>query len=322
MPAGKPHILIVAGHRSVGDGGDDVERQLTDDLAVAYKAAFRADGYTADWYQEIDGDDLPTMTRGGLSAVALGCARTIAARPEPLVLMLDLHFNMRRSPVHAIVPHNRRQDGRDMLHSAFVQGRDPADIAANNPLDVRLAAAIAREIAGIPGMTLWRAGRSGVNGVMLENESGVGEGGSRLGMMAATAPHRMKAARLVIEHGGTDDDAKPDFFNRCALAALRAINTELANGSRDEPVVDRDPPEGDTGNPPLAAFLFGGAAGFAYNPAGPVSTLWRETGNRTGRFPRLVDVRIEGAAKWFVFSDGSVIVAGENQEVTHLDTVA
>lgn len=59
--------------------------------------------------------------------------------------------------------------------------------------------------------------------------------------------------------------------------------------------------------PPLAAFLFGKVGTYSFNPNGPVSKLWLKNGNETGSFPRLIDVQ-EGKPKYFVFSDGSVIV--------------
>lgn len=221
------------------------------------------------------------------------------------------------------------------LASAFVQGRVAEDVAPNNTLDVRLAAAIAREIAGIPGMTLWPATAAIAGGdpttapagVMLENRSGVGDPNppypnTRLGMMGASAPHRMKAVRLTIEHGGTDDASKPDFFNRCAQAALRAVNAVLADRMETpSPAPDPTPspaPTGDPGSQPLAAYLFGGAAGYAFDPNGPVSRLWLATGQSTGRWPRLVDVRVEGGWKWFVFGDGSVVVAEPGKAVVWL----
>jgi hypothetical protein len=333
-----PYILLIAGHRSVGDGGNPTERALTDDLAIAYRDTFRAAGYRADIVQELETGDPRGLQPGGLSGLAAATARHIRKAPESLVLALDLHFNGSRSGVHVIVPHNRRQDGRGQLSSGFVQGRVAEDVAENNTLDVTVAEAIAREIATIPGMTLWRAGRSGVAGVMLENETGVGNNdgnppdNARLGMMGASGDQRLKAVRLTIEHGGTDDAAKPDFFNRCAQAALRAVNAVLADrvgtpSPAPDPVPDPDddpeaPPTGDPSGPSLPAFLFGAAQGYGFDPNGPVSALWLATGNQRGMWPRLVDVRVEGGSKWFVFGDGSVIVAAPGQPVEWLESAA
>jgi hypothetical protein len=332
-PMAKPTIVLVAGHRSVGDRGNPTERELTDDLARAYDTAFTAAGFPVVWVN-------PTLYPGGLDGLALATGRAIKAaidKGAKLVLMLDLHFNGARSGVHAIVPHNLRQDGRGMLSSGYVQGRVPGDLATNNTLDVRVAAAIASEIAGIPGMTLWRANRSGVNGVMLENETGVGNNdgnppdNARLAMMAATAPYQANAVRLTVEHGGTDDASKPDFFNRCAQAALRAVSTTLADriddgtgGGQPEPQPDPEPeapPTGDPGGPSLPVVLFGEAGGFSFDPDGPVTTLWLARGKETGRWPRLIDVKVDGAVKWFIWSDGSVIRA-EGATVAYVDDIA
>ena len=317
----KPYVLVVSGHRSTGDEGDDVERQFTDDLARAYKRTFRAAGYETDWLQEIDQDSDPTTTLGGPTVMVKACGAVIRDRPESLVLMFDLHFNTAQSAVHAIVAHNRkRDDPNTMLSTWFGPGNVSSDIFTNNTLDVRMAEAIARGIASIPGMRLKAAGTSGKAGVMLENESRVGENGSRLGIMATTAAHRDKSVRLTIEHGGTNDADKPDFSNKCAEASLRAVNATLADridtGQGGEELPDDENQAGTGADVPvLPAFFFGSAQGFQFNPEGPVSQLWLRTGNETGRFPRLVDVLDDGTEKHFLFTDGSVIVARGNDPV-------
>ena len=143
--------------------------------------------------------------------------------------------------------------------------------------------------------------------------------------MATTAPHRDKAVRLTIEHGGTNDASKPDFFNKCAEASLRAVNAILADridtgqAGPIEPQDENGP--GDVSVPVLPAFFFGSAQGFQFNPEGPVSQLWLRTGNETGRFPRLVDVLDDGTEKHFLFTDGSVIVARGNEPVKYLTEI-
>jgi hypothetical protein len=144
----------------------------------------------------------------------------------------------------------------------------------------------------------------------------------------------MKAVRITVEHGGTNDADKPDFFNNCAKATLRAINRTLslrdAGGLSPAPDPDtgRQPggqpdPEPSGERNPLARFLFGTSQGFQFDSSGPVSQLWLATGNQTGRYPRLADVLIDGTTKHFLFSDGSVIVANGDGPVTFLtDLVA
>lgn len=99
------------------------------------------------------------------------------------------------------------------------------------------------------------------------------------------------------------------------FAALAAL---ARSGGSIPPVVD--PPI-----PPLkhdlASFLFGAAKGYKFDPNGKVSALWLETGKKTGKYPRLVDVEIVGPIKYFVFSDGSVIVADGSKPVAYLTAI-
>lgn len=318
--AGLPYVLLVAGHRSVGDGGSDVERQKTDDLAIAYRDTFRAAGYRADIVQELETGDPRGLVRNGLTGLASATARWIRSAPESLVLALDLHFNTTESPVHTIVPHNRRYDGSGQLASAFVQGRNPDDVMEYNTLDVKMAKAISGRIAGIPGMRLMGAGLSKIGGVMLENETRVGRDGSRLGMMGVSADQRMKAVRLTIEHGGTNDaDRIKNFYSQCANAALLAISDVMSYEVPDEG--GPNTPDGDAGDPSLLAILFGGVDGYSFNPNGPVSRLWMQLGADSNLYPRLVDVLIEGDDKYFIFSSGLVISALAGEPVRRVESI-
>lgn len=218
-PLAKPYILIVSGHRSTGDEGDPVERALTDNLAIEYLQRFHAAGYEADWWQEsLNMNDDPTMTVGDLTTVARGVARAIADRDDDLVIMMDLHFNGRHSRMHVIVADNID------LHSVLPEGRDEFDTAKNNTLDVKIAREIAKQIINATGLATYN-GDLGVAGVMSETESGVGIDGSRLAMFGATAPFRSRSVRMVIEHGGYEDEPvqEPTFFATSAAAAVRAI---------------------------------------------------------------------------------------------------
>lgn len=243
--------------------------------------------------------------------------------------MLDLHFNGARSGVHVIVAHNLRRDGRDTLSSGYPQGRVAADVLENNTLDVKVGKSVAKEIANIDGMTLW-----GSDGIMPENQTGVGNDdgrapdNARLAMMAATAPYRLNALRFTVEHGGTNDASKPDFANKCAQAAVRAIASSLGDridqepsGPAPDPDLPETPPKGDPGGPDLHSFLFGEADGYLFDPNGPVSKLWLETGKQAGRYPRLIDVFTDGPRRHFVFADGSIILADGTKPVALLKDV-
>ena len=229
---------------------------IRDYLARAYKDAFKAAGYPVEWLQEIDGDNYPDMTAGGLDGVARACGKYLAAHKDETVWMLDLHFNTPSSAVHSIVAHNMRADGRGMLSTAYSVGRVADDVFTNNGYDVRLAELISREIvATIPGMRLWSApdkpGR--VDGVMLENETGVGNNdgsapdNARLAMMSATAGERMHAVRITVEHGGTNDATKPRFFELCAAAAVKAGNAILKERNPQQPQPEPQPEPKATG---------------------------------------------------------------------------
>jgi hypothetical protein len=303
-------ILLVAGHRSTLDGGSPTERALTDDLARAYDAAFKAAGFSpVVWFQrDVDGDSMPDMTVGSLSTVASGCGNWLMSRTEPWSVMLDLHYNGSTSPVHAIVPDCVG------LSSGFVGGAPADDIPSVNINDTPLASGIARGIVQRnPGMTLY-----GSNGVMSERSTGVGGGGDRLGMFGGTAKARKKAIRLVVEHGGTNDATRTDFYNRCAAAAVAAVKATVpgANVVVTPPPVDPDPePEPDPGltwptglDERFAKALFGKVGTYEFNPNGNISKAWRLHWASTGRAPKLENVytHADNGSKVWQFSDGTL----------------
>lgn len=322
QPMSKPYILLVAGHRSYGDGGNPVERDLTDDMALAYERAFKGAGFEVHWFQrDLDGDSDPTMTYGGLDAVAKGCGRVLANRakshPNQMAIMLDLHYNGAHSPFHVIVPDNVG------LSTAYPEGRNAYDTAANNTLDVKLAEAIAKHAVAATGLGMYR-GRLGRPGVMSERETGVALSyNARLAMFAATAPSRMTAVRLVVEHGGTSDAParKYDLFAQAALKAVMEVFDLQAEQPKPDPKPSEPKPEPTLPRDmtvAIASAMFGEATGddgrvYGFDPNGPVSKAWLKRGEESGRFPELVkvfharDAKGQGR-KYFVFSDGFVDV--------------
>lgn len=219
--ATKPYVLLVSGHRSYTDGGNPAEKALTDDLGRLYTQAFRDAGYKADWWQrDLDRDNDPDDTVGGLDTVSLGCANHLATISGSKVL-LDLHFNGAHSPVHAIIPDSRG------LTTAYSGGAPADDTYANNILDRAFAAKWAQDVANAFGLSVFR-GRANEPGVMLEGETGVGLQGFRLATMAASARVRADTIRCVLEHAGTDDwgsgSAREAKFLRCAQIAVAAVN--------------------------------------------------------------------------------------------------
>lgn len=309
------HVILVAGHNSVGDRGNPVERGLTPNLAKAYLAAYKAAGISVEWIN-------PTLTLGGLDGLASLTAKKIRDADADLVIALDLHFNGADSGVHVIPAHNRKASG-GMLSTAIVAGRVQADTMDNNPLDVKFGHALARAIvAANPGMKLYY----GTHGLMPESSTGVGADGYRLAMMAYSAPYREKAIRVTVEHGGTNDAKREDFYERCAKAAVSTTQIVLEDridqpAPGPEPVPE--PPAGDPGDPSYPEFLFGSVDGYSFDRTGPVSKLWLQAGDKDDRWPRLVDVRVhEGGTKDFVFGDGSVIVSEPGKPVRYLDGVS
>jgi hypothetical protein len=231
----KPYILVTAGHRFTEDDGNPDERARTDDLAIAYVQAFRDAGYIADWWQrDLDDDANPTMTVGFRATVAKGCARVVDSRPEEISILLDLHFDGKRSSMHAVVPDAIRPNGK-ALDAANVDGGAPADdTAAFNTLDVSLGHRITNEIVAATGLKLHQSKRLRESGVMSELDTGQGGKGNRLGMFVYTARVRKRCVRLVLEHGGFEDAPTlvPGFEERCAAAAVSAVTEVFAERER------------------------------------------------------------------------------------------
>lgn len=106
-----------------------------------------------------------------------------------------------------------------------VVGGDPADdTAANNILDCKVGEAIVQVMAsrGLGGLFHGKLNRPGL---MSETETGVGLDGFRLAVMAYTAVHRQRMARLIVEHGGTADPAARRFtdFARAAADGVETV---------------------------------------------------------------------------------------------------
>jgi hypothetical protein len=233
-----PYILITAGHCFTEDDGDAEERARTPKLAEAYTEAFRKAGYDADWWQrDLDGDSNPTMTIGTRATVAKGCAKVLEGRPEPVSILLDLHYNGSKSAAHVVVPDSVN------LNPGVTGGAPADDTAAHNTLDVTLARRICGEIVEATGLTLHTGSLLGVPGLMSERETRVGGQGDRLGMFAYTARVRKRAVRLVIEHGGYRNAPalEPRFAERCAAAAVKAVTEVFAERKRLTEKPQREP---------------------------------------------------------------------------------
>lgn len=217
----KPTIILTAGHRSDNDTGNPDEKNRTQYLAQAYQAAFQAAGYAVHYVQNEDGDGRPDITSGGLDTVGQKTAAIMRSIDGPIV-DLDLHYEGASARgVFAIVPDETG------LVTAIAGGTPGDDTWGNNPLDVSLARAIAQEISKETGLTLRATTEPGV---MSERATGVGIQGYRLATMAYSAFARDRAVRLVVEHGSLPTSDRDiiltnDFTQKCAKAAVRAVNT-------------------------------------------------------------------------------------------------
>lgn len=236
VPSKRPVIVIDAGHRSTDRSGNPAEMSMTDDLAVAYCAAFRAAGYEAYWWQrDLDKDSDPDETVGTLTTVSVGIGAYLAklAAEERDSVLLSCHYNGAHSPLHVIVPDVGN------LTPGIAGGAPRDDTAVNNGLDVRLAREIASR-AKAAGLGTLFTGKLGLPGLMSEQETGVGLDGWRLGLFAGTAKARAKAVRLIVEHGGTSDPAAKRFGDWAAVA-VAAVNEVYEVTGEPTPIPEPEP---------------------------------------------------------------------------------
>lgn len=205
-------IILNPGHRN-STGGNDEEQAMTPALAQSYFEAFTKAGY-----ETVNLGD----TNGGLDETCRRMAAMIASAPGKCVL-LDLHYEGSPAPgVFCIIP-----DVTGLTTNAPVP-QDPNDTWDGNGDDRLLAIQISARIAEETGLQLRRGIR--FPGMMDESETGVGADGWRLATFAYTSPYRTKAVRLVVEHGNhtVQPDRsiimQPDFTDKCAAAAVAAVN--------------------------------------------------------------------------------------------------
>lgn len=234
MPT-RPTVLLIAGHRSHGDAGNPVEKNMTDDLARAYKSALTAAGYTVTWLQETDGDTDPDDTAGGLDTVSNKARQWCASTPGQKIL-LDLHFEGTAPSVRgcfAIIP------DRTGLSTGAPVPQSNADTWENNAGDRKLGRAIVDNLSRLTGIPL----RTGIRepGLMDESQTGVGGQGYRLATFAYTSPHCADTVRLVVEHGAHTNAADraiitaPGFFAKCGAAAVAAMNAVYGDAPAPNP---------------------------------------------------------------------------------------
>lgn len=315
------NVLLIAGHRNNG-GGNPEEASLTDDLAMAYRDALRAEGHTVAWYQDgLDGDSDPDYANQGLDGVSMGALNWGKRQAGDNLVILDLHFESggQAAGMFCIVP-----DKTGLITYAPV-AQEPGDVLANMQHDLKLARLLNDRITKATGLTK-RTGWIIEPGIMDEHQTGVGGQGYRLATFAYTSPLYTRAIRLVVEHGALDNAGdraiifKSGFFAKVGKAAAAAITemfpTVTVPSTPEEPIeeepeypVPTDPkvnyPEGMDRE--LAGRWFGrvlsGSKVYEYTEGMPISSTWLAAGD----YSPIVGYEKYGTREYWRFASGLVI---------------
>lgn len=177
---------------------------------------------------------------------------------------------------------------------------------------------------------------------MLGNyDTPIGEGCKQtMIQIAANRAQRMKiphdswpvnpAAGTVVHFGHSEFTLKDcpgtvvwDFINGEMITRVRAILKEAQTAGADVPAPTPPTPTPEPNPIPLPTGmslslmkeLFGEAEGYAFDPGGLVSRKWLDVGNKTHTFPALSNVYTEGTHRYFIFSNGLVILHVEGEGV-------
>lgn len=174
-------VILSAGHRNTDGGGATRESEHTYPACVAVRDELKRRGHDAWIIQEHDGDSRPDTSLGrGLQNVARLCV-DLAKTVGGVDLYLSLHYEGTGTVPGPVGCFGIYPDGNN----------DTADM---NPLDIRVAKAIAEAVSktgiGLRG-----------NGIMSERNTYVGSQGYRLGEMVGTIGFRDRTARVIFEAG-------------------------------------------------------------------------------------------------------------------------
>jgi N-acetylmuramoyl-L-alanine amidase len=326
-PIAKQRVVVVPGHRGIGDDGSREEAALTPALAREYVRALKAAGHDAWYLPEHDADTMPDNTQGGLDGVGretLSLCREVGA-----TAMLDVHYegagNSAIRGLFAIVP------DATGLRTAIAGGAPADDTYAANVLDRQLAAAIALRLSEQTKIPRRHAQELGI---MSERQTYVGASqGARLAMFAYTAPVRATCVRLVVEHGALTNPSdraliyQEGFTQQCAAGLVRAFadvfGAVAVPTPAPAPVPTLDYPDGmDEG---IARWLFGTvtidgkASPFDPSPKGFLSRAWLEAGRQTARWGigagvELGTLRRFDAREYLPMAGGLVLWRANNRE--------
>lgn len=173
--------ILSAGHRNEDRGGAKREIEWTYPICVKLKKAIERRGGKAWIIQEHDGDNDPSFSHGrGLQNVARLCV-DLAKQVGGADAYISMHYE---GAAHRIRG----------FFGIYPDAWSGVDVAANNPLDIKLIKNIAANVAKT-GMPI----RNG--GLMSERSTGVGAQGYRLGEFVGTLGFRDTTARVILEAG-------------------------------------------------------------------------------------------------------------------------
>lgn len=227
-----PKIAIASGHHNT-DGGDQFEYQQTGELTRAVARHCRALGMDVRVVTPADGLG---MFAGGIWDVAAAVVKLATGGWVPDIFLETHTEGGGGTGVFAIYP----------------------DAAGDVDTDVKdtLGPLVANRIAAATGLKLGAGG----DGVMSERQTGVGAGGSRLGIFNKTAPIRASTTRLIIEYGAHDKEPdlsivkRPGFYDAAGKATAQAFAAFL--GVATQPVtVLTEPTPPDPAEPERRALL-------------------------------------------------------------------
>ena len=211
-------VLLVMGHNNTTHDGTIGEEERTPRIVAAAARELRNAGHEVHILQEEDGDGDPKFTHASLAFVGQQCAQLI--KQHGIDVMIDCHFQGSPNPVSGcfcIFP-----DGNGLNPPPPVD-----DGKAANQQAVAFAARLSEELSRATGIRRLPLSEPGFLGGMSERQTGVGLGGSRLGMFRLTVPPP-RMVRVVMEHGDTQADGaiinSAGFYDRVGSAYVRAVD--------------------------------------------------------------------------------------------------
>lgn len=201
QPMTAPKIALASGHHNTS-GGDAFEKQQTGPLCKAVAEHCRALGMDV---RVVQPDDGMGVVSGSLDLVGNTVVKWADAGWEADIF-LECHT-----------------EGGGGVGVFAIYPDAPGDVDAD--VRDRLGPDAARRIGAATGLVLGAGG----DGVMSEQQTGVGGQGFRLGIFRTTAPLAASTTRLIIEYGAHDKEPdlsiakSPGFAEKCGQATAGAF---------------------------------------------------------------------------------------------------